>query len=103
MSFCTPRSSVSSQCSAFFSLTKSRAASASRWLLHDVEGLARETACDSGIARELQRQAFAEVARADAGGLEVLQVLQRDLQLFGLDVELLGQHARCSSSRSWSR
>ena len=41
-----------------------------------------------GQRGELQRQAFAEAARADARRLEVLQVLQRDLQLVELDFQL---------------
>ena len=40
---------------------------------------------------ELQRQAFAQAARADARRLEVLQVLQRDLQLVEIDLQLRGQ------------
>src|SRR3970282_167079 len=40
---------------------------------------------------ELQRQAFAQAARADAHRLEVLQVFQHDLQFVEVDLQLRGQ------------
>jgi hypothetical protein len=41
---------------------------------------------------QLKCQAFGQVAGADAGRLEILQMLQRDLQILELDAELFGQH-----------
>src|SRR6266540_997993 len=38
---------------------------------------------------ELQRQALGGVAGADAGGLHALQVLERDRQLVGLELDFL--------------
>jgi hypothetical protein len=41
---------------------------------------------------QLQRQALGGVAGADAGRVEILQVLQRDLQLVEVDLQLRRQH-----------
>jgi hypothetical protein len=40
---------------------------------------------------ELQRQAFAQIARADAGLIQMLQLHQRGLKVIQRDVEFHGQ------------
>ena len=59
-------------------------------LAHDCEG---DGACRCVLRQrgQLQFQAFGRRACADAGGLQVLQVLQRNAQFFRLDVEFRRQ------------
>jgi hypothetical protein len=55
-------------------------------ITHNLQRLGAEF----GVLREcfdLQRQALADIARADAGGLQALQVLQRNAQIFGVDFQ----------------
>ncbi len=62
-------------------------------LAHDPE---RELAPGGGLGKraQLQLQALGRRARADAGRIQVLQVLERDREIVGLDPELRRQHLR---------
>ena len=89
MSFCACRSSSSPHCSAFFSLAKSRAASSARCERTIVSAVVA-AGCRFRQGEQLQLEALGAVARAHAGGVEILQMLERDLQLLGLDLQLSG-------------
>ena len=53
-----------------------------------------------GQQRQLQGQAFAQVARADAGRIEALQLVQHGLQFVVVDFEFRAQRRRSASGDS---
>ena len=65
-----------------------------RELLADDAERNREAGRRFGQGGELQLEALRGRAGADAGRVEVLEMLERDRELVGLDRELLGEHRR---------
>ena len=102
ISCCTPRRQVVVALEQLFSLAKSRAASSVEVVAHDDRALASRCGVSAAASASCRARHSARLRAPTPGRFEVLQVLQRDLQVVAVDLQFRPAASRAISSSVWA-